>query len=153
MILLAVGTERPSGTARPCPPTCHQHRDPCQVLIHSGLWGYGRDRGDGSHSLTPVWKWLQIHSLECICQATQLWVRVVMSVAFTSSPSRQWDSCCNYAGSTGVTLMFHQISASPRVMVFEGGRAPLTSRMWWVCMAASQEKPDLFLCETAVCGV
>lgn len=59
--------ERLSGAVKPCLPSCHQHKCPCQVLIHSGLWGYGRDRGDGSHSLTPVWKWIQIHSLECNC--------------------------------------------------------------------------------------
>lgn len=93
IILLAVGTERPSGTLKPCPHSCHQHRGPWQVLVHSGLWGYGRDQGDGSYSPTPVWKWIQIHSLECIWlvspQAAQLWVRAVISAAFTPSPSKQ----------------------------------------------------------------
>lgn len=127
IILLAVGTKRPSGSVKPCPPSCHQHRDPCQVLIHSGLWGYGRDRGDGPHSLTPVWKWIQYHSLECIClvspQAAQLWARAVMSVAFIPRPSRHWDSQCKCARSTGLTLMFHQTTTSSVVMVLEGGRA------------------------------
>lgn len=93
------------------------------------LWALGiwqRSRGWVPQP-DSIWKWIQIHSLEGIClfspQATQLWVRAVMPVAFTPGPSRHWGSHCKCAGSTGVTLMFHQTLASPVVTVFKGGRA------------------------------